>query len=111
MKLTTAWVDQTQNQLKVQAIPEDHPATRQLHKMFGEHTFFVGTDGLLIAEQSESASAGSDARIDPDPSGREALEIVKVARWGDEERTTLEAQEPELVGVVVVSEPDGDGRL
>ena len=97
MKLTTTWVDQTQNQFNVQAVPDDHPASGRLHQMFGEHTFFLGDDGLHIVEPTEETQLGPDAR-----------EVVKVARWGDDGRTTLEMQEPELVGVVVATQKNGN---
>jgi hypothetical protein len=37
MKLTAPWVDQTQTQFDVQALPDDHPATEKLHEAFGVH--------------------------------------------------------------------------
>ena len=99
MKLTTAWVDQTQSQFDVQVIPDNHPAAGKLHEAFGDHTFFLGSEGLHIVEQLEEP--------DMDPPGRE---VVKLARWGNDEHTSLEIQEPETVGVVMPSRPDGNGR-
>ncbi len=91
MKLTSTWVDQTQSQLNVQVIPDDHPAAKKLSDAFGDHTFFLGMDGLHIVEPTEPADMVS-----------EAGEVVKLASWRDQERTMLQPQEPEVVGVVVV---------
>src|SRR3954471_14161948 len=99
MKLTTAWIDQTQNQLDMRAVPMDHPAAGKLNEMFGEHTFFLGADGLHIVEETESDRDDADVG-----------EVVKLAEWGDEERTTLKVKEPELVGVVVVVEKGRNGH-
>jgi hypothetical protein len=99
MKLTTPWVEQTQIQYEMQALPEDHPIADQLHEVFGVHTFFLGEEGLHIVEQIETLPEETGAR-----------EIIKLASWRDDQRSTLQAHEPELVGTVVVVGNDGDGR-
>jgi hypothetical protein len=99
MKLSTAWVDQTQSQFDVQAIPDNHPAAEKLQEAFGEHTFFLGDEGLHIVEAMEPLPAGSGAR-----------EVVKLASWRDDKRETLEIHDPEPVGVVVAAGLNGDGR-
>src|SRR4051812_41674766 len=57
MKLSTARVQQTLSQLEEQtifqdarAIPDDNPAIPQLNELFGDHTFFLDSDGLHIVE-------------------------------------------------------------
>src|ERR1700675_4860051 len=99
MKLTAPWVDQTQTQFDVQALPDDHPATEKLHEAFGVHTFFVGDDGLHIVEEIESPRAETDARA-----------VVRLASWQDEQRSNLEIHEPELVGTVALVEKGGHRR-
>jgi hypothetical protein len=99
MKLSTAWVDQTQSQFDVEALPENHPAAGKLNETFGEHTFFVGAEGLHIVEEIESLKAGSGA-----------LEVVKLASWRDDKRDTLEIHDPEPVGVVVAADGIGGRR-
>jgi hypothetical protein len=91
MKLTSTWVDQTQDQFKVEVVPDTHPVVQQLNEVFGQHTFFLGRDGLHIVEPAEPAQDGF-----------ESGDVVKLARWGDEKKNTLEPHEPEVVGVVVV---------
>jgi hypothetical protein len=99
MKLTAPWVDQTQTQFDVQALPDDHPATEKLHEAFGVHTFFVGDDGLHIVQEIEPPRAETAERA-----------VVRLASWRDARRSTLEIHEPELVGTVAMVEKDGDRR-
>ena len=92
MKLTSAWVDQTQDQFNVQLIPDDHPSAQTLNEVFGEHTFFLGKEGLHIVEPAASAQAGA-------PAG----DVVRLASWADPKQTTLEPHSPQRVGVVVIA--------
>jgi hypothetical protein len=93
MKLSTPWVDQTQDQFNILAVRENHPAVETLNQMFGEHTFFIGEDGLHIVEETSA--------VQREP---EAHEVVKIAAWGDDEKTTLVPHGREPVGVVVLTE-------
>ena len=45
MKLTSTQIEQTLGQFEAEPIPEDHPMVPQLNEMFGEHTYFVNSDG------------------------------------------------------------------
>jgi hypothetical protein len=99
MKLSNAWVDQTQSQFDVQAIPDNHPAAGKLKETFGEHTFFLGDEGLHIVEAAE-----------PLPEDSREREVLKLASWRDEKRETLEIHEPETVGVVVAAGVNGGGH-
>ena len=47
MKLTSTQIEQTLGQFKAEPIPEDHPMVPQLNEVFGEHTYFVNSDGSL----------------------------------------------------------------
>jgi hypothetical protein len=94
MKLSAAAVQQTVDQFDAQPIPDHHPAVPQLNSIFGEHTFFLHGNGLLIVEPAE-----------PTPAGDATGQVVKLAGWQNEERTSLVPQAPEPTGVVVVLEP------
>ena len=48
MKLTSAQVERALTQFQAQAIPENHPVLPQLNKLFGDHTFFLDSNGLNI---------------------------------------------------------------
>jgi len=89
MKLTADLVDRTLSQLPVEAIPENHPAISQLSRVFGEHTFFLDDDGLLILEPAETAGDGA-------PTGQ----VIKLASW-NEAHTTLAPHDPERTDILV----------
>ena len=94
MKLNSALVARTLDQIEAQAIPDNHPAVTQLSSLFGDHTFFLDAEGLNIVEP-----AG------PTDSGIRTAQVVKLAEWRDAERTSLMPHEPEPTDVVVVLEP------
>lgn len=100
MKLSSAQIQHTANQIGAQAIPDNHPAVQELKGIFGDHTFFLDGDGLEIVETGESTE------------GRSTLaNVVNLASWADETRTALAPHEPVVTDVVVEvgpSEPDLD---
>ena len=103
MKLSTARVKRTLGQLEHQEgientvpVPEDSPVLPQLSHLFGEHTFFLDSDGLHIVQPLEPAIAADG------PTGQ----LVKLAGWTDDGHTTLALQQPEPTEIVVVLGPD-----
>jgi hypothetical protein len=98
MKMNAALVKQTLDQLEeqttlrnIQAVPESNPAVPQLNKVFGEHTFFLASDGLHIVEPAETAPAGT-------PMGK----VVKLASWRDANQTSLAPHKPQPTDIVVI---------
>jgi hypothetical protein len=89
MKLTNDLVDRTLSQIPVEAIPDSHPAIGQLSRVFGEHTFFLDDDGLLIVEPAEPVEDGT-------PAGQ----VVKLASWNDA-HTTLSPHDPERTDILI----------
>lgn len=87
MKLTSAQVKHTANQLDAQAVPDDGELVPELQKLFGDHTFFLSSTGLHIVDPTESE----------DTVGR----VVRLARWTDSHRKTLAPHDPEFTGVLV----------
>ena len=71
-------------------VPETHPANLSLCETFGDHTFFLDSEGLVIAEPSEGESETELARV------------VKLAAWADDERTELSPQPREDTGLLIV---------
>jgi hypothetical protein len=99
MKLNSASLERAIDQWQADPVPEQHPAIPQLNQVFGDHTFFVDSDGLHIVEPGEPNAAG-------DPTGN----VLRVARWSDDSHTSLVPQQPEPTGTVVVfdaAKPDG----
>ncbi len=95
MKLNSASLNQALNQVSAQPIPANHPVVPRLANMFGDHTFFLDEEGLLIIERAEPMR------------GAMAGKVVKLASWGDENHQSLAPHEPEVTDVVVKLAPDG----
>ena len=97
MKLSTAMVQRCLSQYDAQAIPSNHPSVPELSALFGDHTFFLDGKGLNIVEEMDA---------DRDADGASAVQVVNVASWTDEGRTSLAPHEPEPTELVVMLEPD-----
>lgn len=96
MKLNAAQLPNVEQQLGVEALPEEHPVMPKLVEAFGEHTFFVDAAGLHIVEVITATETSSGT-------------VVRLARWAGEERDKLEVHEPEALAVSVdlkAGEPD-----
>jgi hypothetical protein len=90
MKLSSASLEQTRDQISAQPLPDDHPIVPQLTNFYGNHTFFLDDEGLLIIEPAGPLSGGV-------PGGR----LVKLASWKNDEHNTLAPHLPEETDVVV----------
>ena len=97
MRLTPALVERTLSQFEAQAIPENHPAMPELNRLFGDHTFFLDSNGLNIIEPAVGEEEGG-----------QAANVVKLASWNDAERTSLAAHEPQPTNVII--ELGSEGR-
>lgn len=87
MKLTDDQAAAVKETLGADPIPEDNPAMEELQKVFGEHSFYVGEDGLLVFEEVEEQT----------DSGR----LVLIAAWADEQKQGLQAVQPHPTDIVV----------
>ena len=87
MKLTSAQIERTLSQFEAQALPDSHPAVPQLNELFGDHTFFLNSNGLNIVEPTAEAS--------------QAARVVNLANWDDANLTKLAPHEPELTDAIV----------
>ena len=61
MKLTSAQVERTLSQFEAQALPDSHPLVPQANNLFGDHTFFLASNGLNIVESAEPSQEGVQA--------------------------------------------------
>jgi hypothetical protein len=93
MKLDAAQRRLVEEQLGIDAIPEEHPATPDLKEAFGDHTFFLDAGGLNVIEPSQMPGG---------PGGN----VVKLASWAGESRTELLSHAPEVLPVSVDLDPD-----
>jgi len=94
MKLSAQQIRHAMPQIEAQAIPDDHPAVQELKGIFGDHTFFLGREGLHVIETGDAAPSGGLANV------------VNIASWADEDRTALKPHTPEVTDVVVEIEPE-----
>jgi hypothetical protein len=62
MKLNSAQIEQTLAQFEAWVVPSDHPVVPKLNELFGDHTYFLDTNGLNVAEPNESARGGRASR-------------------------------------------------
>lgn len=96
MKLSTARVQRTLDQLEEHTalqdalmIREDSPLQPKLSELFGDHTFFLDSEGVHIVEPAEAASSV--------PAGK----VIKLATWKDNNRTALTPHRPQVTDIVV----------
>lgn len=87
MKLNAAQQSHVEDQLGIEALPDENPAMPKLKEVFGEHTFFVDAEGLNVVEEHPEET---------NPSGV----VIKLASWA-EDHTQLRVHEPEVLPVTV----------
>jgi hypothetical protein len=90
MKLTSAQVERTLTQIEAHAVPSSHPMVPQLNEVFGDHTFFLDSNGLNILEPVADPAAGT-----------QPARIVNLANWSDDSLTKLSPHEPELTDAII----------
>jgi len=95
MKLNSAQVEQTLSQFEAEAIPADHPLVPKLNELFGDHTFFLDSNGLNVVEPNEGARAGAQEGT-----------VVNLADWTDARLTSLAPHEPEPTEIIVMLETE-----
>jgi hypothetical protein len=91
MRLTSAQIERTLSQFEAQAIPESHPVLPRLNELFGDHTFFVDSEGLNIVEPTG----------EPVTERTQTARVVNVANWSDDNLSSLAAHEPEPTDTIV----------
>jgi hypothetical protein len=95
MRLNNELVERTIRQFEAQMIPVTHPSIAQLNDLFGDHTFFLDSNGLHIVEPAERT-----------PTGVQTGKVVKLASWSDPNHTSLAPHRPEVTDVVVMLETE-----
>ncbi|TGY87579.1 hypothetical protein E5163_14175 [Marinicauda algicola] len=87
MKLTEAQAERIKSQFGAEPLPHDEPALDPIKDAFGEHTFYLDANGLVIFEPVEDQ---------PD-----AARAVVVAVWTDEKKEQLAGIQPQVTQTVV----------
>ena len=91
MKLTSTQIERTLSQFEAKALPDSHPIVPRLAELFGDHTFFLDSNGLNIVEPTAEAP----------PEGAQAARVVNLANWSDAKRSSLAPHEPEPTDAIV----------
>jgi hypothetical protein len=91
MKLDENQIAAVREKLGADPLPEDHSAYAALAQNFGEHSFYVSDQGLLIPE--------------PVAEQPDTARLVLIAAWADESKTEIGAIEPQPTDVVVELSP------
>lgn len=100
MKLSTAQIAEVKEQTGIDPVPEEHPTTPNLKEAFGDHTFFLDTNGLHVLESAQEEQTQDE---------KQALAVIRVASWTDENRTALAPHEPQVSEAALeVTAGDGD---
>ena len=89
MKLNSPQVERTLSQFDAYVIPDDHPMVSKLNELFGDHTFFLSSEGLNVVEQSETGARAA---------------VVNLANWTDAHLTGLAPHDPEPTAIIVMLE-------
>ncbi len=97
MKLDDDQVAAVKRQTGADLIADDNPAIDTLRKVFGEHTFYLDQNGLLVPERSDGDSEADSV-----------AEFVQVAVWQGEERDALQPIPPQATGYKLTFGEPGD---
>lgn len=90
MKLNSHQIAAVKQDLSADPLDEENPAIGSLREAFGDHTFYVGSDGLFVVEPVE----------DTEHPG-EPAQLVLVAAWTDEDKKALQPVPPQQTETVV----------
>jgi hypothetical protein len=91
MKLNSVQIERTLSQYEAKALPDNHPIVPRLTELFGDHTFFIDSNGLNVVESTVEA---------PEQDSH-AARVVNLANWSDANLTSLAPHEPEPTGAIV----------
>lgn len=84
MKLNDRQIATVASAANIAPVPADHEFAAELSARFGEHTFYLGSGGLYIAEP-----------FGVEIPGAEPVVFYRIAEWVDETRASLTPIEPQ----------------
>lgn len=91
MKMNSAQIEQTLQQIQAEALPVGHPVLAQLERLFGDHTYFLDDKGLNIVEPVDEHQDGD----------RQAV-VVNLADWNDSaKKSSLEPHPPQVTEQII----------
>lgn len=95
MKLNPSQIERTLDQFNAETVPDEHPVMPKLERLFGEHTYFLDSNGLNIVEPVDAEQ--SDGRLGV---------VINLASWSDGDAAHLRPHAPEQTELVVDLEAD-----
>ena len=90
MKLNSNQIASVKLDLSADPLDEENPAMGSLRQTFGDHTFYVRSEGLFIVEP-----------VDDPLHPREPAQLVLVAAWTNEKKNALHPVPPQQTQTVV----------
>jgi hypothetical protein len=90
MKLNASQIAAVKQDLSADPLEEQNPAMGALREAFGDHTFYVGSEGLFVVEPVEDAEHPG-----------EPAQLVLVAAWTDDDKKALQPVPPQETETVV----------
>ncbi len=90
MKLNDYQIQRVSSVVGVGPVAETANAHDHLKQHFGDHTFFLGPSGAFVWEPIGELDVGSLE-----------LQALRIASWADENRTLLQREPPEPIGMAV----------
>jgi len=99
MKLSTQQVAAVKQELGADPVDEANPAMETLRQAFGDHTFYLASDGLFVLEPADAADANSAQ--EPAQQMSEPAHLVLVAAWTDENKNSLQPAPAQVSATVV----------
>lgn len=90
MKLTSKQIAAVKQEIGAEPLEDQNPAMGALRDAFGDHTFYVGVEGLFVLEPANDPSHPGDP-----------AQLVLVAAWTDEQKNALQPIPPKASEKVV----------
>lgn len=116
MKLTSQQVASVKQELGADPIEETNPAMETLRNAFGDHTFYLASDGLFVLEPADTVSqeGGDETPAEGTEASAKSMDepahLVRIAAWTDENKNALQPAPPQATDTVVDLAAAGKGN-
>jgi hypothetical protein len=89
MKLNDEQISQVQEQTGATPISDANPALEQIKSQFGDHTFYLSDQGLIVWEPVDDDAQPLD------------IAAIQVAAWSDEDKNSMTVHEPRATSLIL----------
>ena len=90
MKLSRREIEKVRAQIQMEPMPGDHLALPHLKTYIGDHTFYIGSEGVFIWEYA-----------DGDGEEDERINALKVASWADPDKRIVAMHKPQMTKTAI----------